>query len=101
MLLTPQRARSPIWGGSGQVTGSSPALLAHTSQGCLAGCGQPSNEVLKKTQQAKVAGHLKIDALFGILLPYTRVFISYNQYSGVLRHFNIQGNMRKLSYLRQ
>ena len=26
----------------------------------------------------KVAEHFKIDALFGILLPYTRIFISYN-----------------------
>jgi len=34
----------------------------------------------------KVAEHPKIDALFGILLPYTRIFISYNQYSGMLRH---------------
>jgi len=36
----------------------------------------------------KVAERPKIDALFGILLPYTRIFISYNQYSGMLRHLN-------------
>jgi len=39
----------------------------------------------------KVAEHPKIDALFGILLPYTRIFISYNQYSGMLRHLKLIG----------
>ena len=38
----------------------------------------------------KVAEHPKIDALFGILLPYTRIFISYNQYSGMLRHLKMK-----------
>jgi len=57
-----------------------------------------SNSLLAMTKQSpfshesnnliKVAEHFKIDALFGILLPYTRIFISYNQYSGMLRHLN-------------
>jgi len=50
--------------------------------------GKKKRRNQRSLMKLKVAERFKIDALFGMLLPYTRIFISYNStraFSATLR----------------